>query len=101
MDNKSSPSASTPGNPQVYTEEDPRVIASVPSPIVESDLANSNESTILDSSAMDDLFTNVQYDQDMEDTTIIDCTVSNTPGVFTRTRSHDESSAPHQSQMSC
>ena len=93
MDTNSSPSASTPGNLQFSAEGDIRVQASVPSPIVDSDLINSNESTILESSSMEDLSTTVQYEKELEDTTIIDCTVK-TPGVYSRTRSHGESGVP-------
>ena len=43
---------------------------------------------------MKDLSLNVHYEKDPEDTTIFESSVGNTPGVFTRTRSHDGSAVP-------
>ena len=94
MDARSPPAASTPGNSQVSTEGESRTHAKVPSPIMDSDLAKSDESTIVDASSLEDLSMTVQYEKDQEDTTIIDSSVANTSGVYQRTRSKDGTPIP-------
>ena len=89
MDRRNMPTASTPGNLKKGSEEETVTATSVPSPVLDSELTESNESTILDSSGMEDCSTTVQYHQSMEDTTLQEFTTSQTP-VSARTRSHDE-----------
>ena len=94
MDSKKSPSASTPSTFQALNEEDPRAQVQVPSPIMDSELKDSNESTIVKSSSTENLSTTAQWDSGMEMTTVINSSVGKTPGVFTRTRSHDGEKMP-------
>ena len=87
---KSTPTSSTPGCWRKGSVQEPVVTTGVPSPVMASELTETNESTILESSGMEDCSTTVQYDPSMDDTTIQEFPASQTP-VAARTRSHDGS----------
>ena len=88
MESNTSLSASMPMMFQALNAEDPRVL--VPSPIMDSDLKNSDESTIVESSSIENLSTTTQWDSNMEMVTMVaESSIGATPGVAMRTRSHE------------
>ena len=77
---------------QALNADDPR--APVPSPIMDSELKNSDESTIVESSSLENLSKTAQWDSDMDmPTVIVQTSIGDTPAptstVASRTRSHD------------
>ena len=103
MERETSPSASTPTTFQALTDEDFQdPIGQVPSPLMASDLKDSNQSTILEAS-LEDLSMETQGDSHMEMATtneptmmeVEEVTPESTP-CTRRTRSHD---APAQQSV--
>ena len=96
MERETSPSASTPATFQALTEEDFQdTIGQVPSPKVDSDLKDSNQSTILENS-LEELSMETQGDSHMEMVSTMEPTMmevgEDTPEptpLAKRTRSHD------------
>ena len=95
---KDSPASSTPGFWTRNSEESPKEIPGVPSPVMSSELTEGDQSTILDSSAAGDCSTTVQWEPSMEDPTILNDPNSESP-IASRTRSHDGSLASATSFM--
>ena len=83
---------STPGPHQISAPEDQNMMDRPPANSEKSDLENSDESAIL-SSSLDEVSMTVNYERDAEDTTIVECSIGNTP-VSYRTRSRSISAAP-------
>ena len=98
---KDSPASSTPGQwVRGPTEEEMEEDRTVPSPVMNSELTDGDQSTILGASDVGDCSTTAQWDPCMEEETILQDTNTTEPGepIALRTRSHDGSMFSRSSQ---